>query len=90
MQRTLTQHILSDLNKKVVLLSGPRQCGKTTLARSLADDYDYLNFDSTEDRLALQRLSWDRKKSLVVFDEIHKMDNWKQWLKKWQRNLICR
>ena len=31
----------------VVLLHGPRQCGKTTLARQVADraDYQYITFD---------------------------------------------
>ena len=26
-------------------------------------------------------LSWDRKKSLIIFDELHKMPQWKRWLK---------
>ena len=25
--------------------------------------------------------SWDRQKALIVFDELHKMDRWKSWLK---------
>lgn len=31
--RTLEGAIRADLERKIVLLSGPRQCGKTTLAR---------------------------------------------------------
>ena len=38
----------------VVCLLGPRQCGKTTLARSLAPDYGYVTFDD-EDALTLAR-----------------------------------
>ncbi len=25
--------------------------------------------------------SWDRKKSLIIFDELHKLKNWKAWIK---------
>lgn len=60
---------------------GPRQCGKTTLAKQLYTDYDYFNYDATKDRLALKEESWDRSKTLIVFDELHKKKNWKQWLK---------
>ncbi len=81
MQRYLTQHILEDLNKKIILLTGPRQTGKTTLAKMLKSDYDYFNFDNMEDRLSLQKKSWDRSKELVIFDELHKLKNWKSWLK---------
>lgn len=73
--------IRKDLEKKLVLLSGPRQVGKTTLARNLAGSSQYLNFDSLDDRQILFERSWDRSRSLIIFDEIHKMKNWKSWLK---------
>ncbi len=41
MQRYLTQHIQEDLNTKIILLTGPRQTGKTTLAKMLKNDYDF-------------------------------------------------
>ncbi|MCK7509641.1 MAG: hypothetical protein MZV70_40090 [Desulfobacterales bacterium] len=25
--------------------------------------------------------TWDRSRDLVIFDELHKMKNWKSWLK---------
>lgn len=81
MQRYLFPFISQDLPKKIVLLSGARQCGKTTLAKQLRPDYDYFNYDSGEDRLALQKKSWDRHKPLIIFDELHKMREWKRWLK---------
>lgn len=81
MDRYLKQKIKADLNKKVVLLTGARQCGKTTLAKQLFDHYDYFNYDAAEDRLALQKKSWDRAKPLIIFDELHKMKEWKRWLK---------
>ncbi len=73
--------ILKDLNDKIVLLSGPRQAGKTTLGRSLSDSHEYLNFDSVKDRLRIMEGSWDRSRSLIVFDELHKMRGWKSWIK---------
>jgi len=44
-------------------------------------EYDYFNFDNSEHRLALNERSWDRRKPLVVFDELHKMPEWKTFLK---------
>jgi len=35
MERYLKEQILADLKDKMVLLAGPRQVGKTTLAKSL-------------------------------------------------------
>lgn len=81
MQRSLLPYIQKDLERKVVLVTGPRQAGKTTLAKQLSSSYDYLNFDSAEHRLLILEKSWDRKKDLVIFDELHKMKKWKIWLK---------
>lgn len=77
----LINHIRADLVKKIVLVSGPRQAGKTTLAKMIGPSFDYFNYDSAEHRLALMEKSWDRAKSLVIFDELHKMKEWKSWLK---------
>lgn len=81
MKRYLQSHVEQDLPNKIVLLTGPRQCGKTTLAKQLYSSFDYFNYDSVENRLALKRQSWDRYKKLVIFDELHKMNGWKRWLK---------
>ena len=81
MKRCLEKYILKDLKKKIVLLSGPRQTGKTTLSKMLMTGDDYFNYDSSEDRLGLLEKSWDRSKDLIIFDEIHKLKNWKSWLK---------
>jgi len=81
MKRALFDAIEKDLNNKIILLTGPRQSGKTTLAKSVRNSYDYLNYDAVEDRLVLGEKSWDRSKSLVIFDELHKMPNWKTFLK---------
>lgn len=81
MQRYLFESLAKDVPRKIIILSGPRQCGKTTLSRMVNKDHSYLNFDSAEDRLVLQKKSWDRTKSLLILDELHKMKNWKSWLK---------
>ena len=41
----------------------------------------YLNWDVLADRAVLQRQSWNPRAGLLVMDEIHKMPNWKAWLK---------
>lgn len=81
MDRTLQNYIKKDLAKKIILLSGPRQSGKTTLAKMVRANYDYLNFDASEDRLAILAKRWDRDKELLILDELHKLKNWKGWLK---------
>lgn len=81
MRRTLLPFIQRDLSKKIVLITGPRQTGKTTLAKLAAPCFEYLNYDHAEHRLILHERSWDRKKDLVIMDELHKMKKWKRWLK---------
>ncbi len=81
MKRYLSQDVKEALKDKIVLLTGPRQCGKTTLSKALYKEYDYFNYDAAEDRTALLEKSWDRSKPLIIFDELHKMKFWKRWLK---------
>ena len=80
MERLQKQIIIKDLNKKMVVLTGPRQVGKTTLARSLSAawaDLEYLNWDSEKDRKIMLRQEWNRKAGLLILDEFHKLKNWK-------------
>ena len=81
MERYLQAAIAADLDRKIILLSGPRQSGKTTLSRMLHPDHQYVNHDLAEHRLLLREKSWDRNKALIVLDELHKMEGWKAWLK---------
>ena len=84
MRRYLEALLRRDLARKAVVLTGARQVCKTTLARQLIDQApagQVLNWDIAADRAALQRQSWDPRSPLLVFDEIHKMPNWKPWLK---------
>jgi predicted AAA+ superfamily ATPase len=82
--RYLRSSLLSDLNQRMVLLSGPRQCGKTTFSRSLLKHPftgDYLNWDHTPDRKRILKQEWDEDAELLVLDEVHKKKNWKTFLK---------
>lgn len=85
MKRYCEKFIIEDLKKKTVFIGGPRQVGKTTLAkRLLKEDHingEYFNWDKDDDRKAIQKLQWKKDSSLVVFDELHKYLRWKRWIK---------
>ncbi len=81
MKRYLQDSIQKDLDRKVVILSGPRQSGKTTLAKMLSSRFEYLNWDSAADAQLIRKLKWSRATDLVILDELHKMKLWKRFLK---------
>ena len=84
MQRYLEPYIRQDLAKKMVFIGGPRQVGKTTMAKHLAQDYSnptYLNWDSRDDKKAILANTFAGGTSLVIYDEIHKYRDWKNHLK---------
>ncbi|MCX6117575.1 MAG: ATP-binding protein [Proteobacteria bacterium] len=83
MIRYLSDFIRKDLEKKLVLLAGPRQVGKTWLSKALfpAAKCTYLNFDRNSDRKIIIEETWSRETDIVILDEIHKMKNWKSWIK---------
>jgi len=84
MRRLQKEAILKDLRKKIVLITGPRQVGKTWLAKEIAKDSEgsvYLNYDSFEDRSVIHEKGWLPDTRLLVLDELHKMDQWKNYLK---------
>jgi uncharacterized protein len=59
MKRYLDALVLKDLTTEMVLLTGARQMGKTTLARQLTHLFgnaQYLNWDVLPYRRVLQRL----------------------------------
>ena len=91
----LAEHLAT--HRQMAFVSGPRQVGKTTTCRSLADFY--LNWDNQEDRelilagqkalashLGLDRLrpangSGKAPVPVVLLDELHKYPRWKLFLK---------
>jgi len=84
MKRVQFSNILKDLSKKMVFLAGPRQVGKTFIAKAIADTFPhplYLNYDHLEDRKIILEQSWLPQADLIIFDELHKMPEWKNYLK---------
>jgi len=78
--------------KSLVLMAGPRQCGKTTLAKLIAESFVnrlYFNWDIPTDKRTLLANPFffealprtDASRPLVVLDEIHKYRHWKNYLK---------
>jgi len=76
------------------MVSGPRQVGKTTLARNIRGKQEafYFNWDDFDDRELLlqgtkaiaQHMGLDRLREhppLLILDEVHKFAKWKQLVK---------
>lgn len=79
--RYLQNQVCNDLEKKMVFVGGPRQVGKTTLARNiLVDQRGYLNWDVAEHREKILTRELPPV-DLLVFDEIHKFRSWRNYLK---------
>lgn len=61
MRRYLDHQIRQDLQKKMVVLTGPRQVGKTTLSQQLLSEFSggqYLNYDVLNHRKVIQEQTW--------------------------------
>lgn len=82
---------LKDL-RQMVFLTGPRQVGKTTMAKSFLSQplsgVNYFNWDVAQERKILTTRIFPGKEPLegkdrgiIVFDEIHKYPRWKNSLK---------
>ena len=81
LSRYLSAQIKKDLTRKMVFVGGPRQVGKTTLAKSfLTSDKGYLNWDIPEDRERILKREFYAT-DLWIFDEIHKYRLWRNFLK---------
>jgi len=79
--RYLHDAVCRDLAAKMVFVAGPRQVGKTTMARGLPHGrHGYLNWDIPADRDRILRRQLPVS-PLWVFDEIHKYRSWRAYLK---------
>lgn len=85
MKRYLESHIIADLERKMVFLGGPRQVGKTHLALQILKGDEthpgYLNWDYIGDKRIIINAEIPEKEKLIVFDEIHKYQHWRNTIK---------
>jgi predicted AAA+ superfamily ATPase len=83
--RYLEKKIISDLSQKMVFIGGPRQVGKTTLAKKIGksayQNFSYMNWDNVDDRKKIIKSMLDSDAQMIIFDEIHKYRNWKNYVK---------
>ena len=76
----------------MVFIAGPRQAGKTTFTQILAEAFNnslYFNWDIFDEKRKLIENPFfyeevhrkDNSLPLIIFDELHKYSNWKNYLK---------
>lgn len=82
MQRYLEAQVRADLKRKMVFVGGPRQVGKTTLARAILgkSQTGYMNWDVDDDRRRILEQKFPKSR-IWVFDEIQKYRRWRNLLK---------
>lgn len=84
-RRYLDTLVTADLKEKMVFIGGPRQVGKTTFATNTGTsqyaNHAYLNWDSREDRQSILASRFNASAELLIFDEIHKYKQWKNYVK---------
>ncbi len=85
--RYLEKPVLEDLKDKMVFIGGPRQTGKTSLAKHFLKNFHqdsktwYMNWDDLEDRQLIMKETFPAGKGLLVLDEIHKYSDWRRMVK---------
>lgn len=73
--RFLMRRLPDPSRKRLVILTGARQTGKTTLVKSAYTDLRYINLDAPENRDAVRSISsmsWARDVGIAVLDEAQK------------------
>lgn len=85
LKRYIEDNVIKDLKNKMVFVAGPRQVGKTTLAKSIllreGSENGYLSWDITEHREDILRNRIPLSSKLIVFDEIHKFKGYRNFIK---------
>ncbi len=87
LNRYIENIVSQDLVQKMVFIGGPRQAGKTTLAKYLCKQagFDpekrYINWDALEDREKIMSEMFPAGPGYLVLDEIHKFSRWRQIVK---------
>jgi len=82
----LKEHFENDT--QMAFVAGPRQVGKTTSCTSFAKKHMYFNWDNEDDQqlvlkgpAAIADKIGTGKTRIIIFDELHKYPNWKNFLK---------
>jgi predicted AAA+ superfamily ATPase len=81
--RYLSKQVEADLPRKMVFVGGPRQVGKTTMAKMLlkkGKQGGYMNWDIPDHREQILKKELPVE-PLWIFDEIHKYKLWRNFLK---------
>ncbi len=89
---------ITDERRFIQVLSGPRQTGKTTLARQIMDSIDQPSHYATADEPALKDIAWieqqwqtartllksgsNANKALLILDEVQKIPGWSETVKR--------
>lgn len=96
-KRPIFRKIFTRLQEKrrfIQVLAGPRQTGKTTLARQIMDSIDFPVHYASADEPALKDRNWIEqqwetarflsrgKKAVLILDEIQKIPGWSETVKK--------
>jgi predicted AAA+ superfamily ATPase len=79
--RYLFEAVNEVLPKKMALIAGPRQVGKSTFVRSLFRKSLYLNWDDFNDQKQIKSGEISNSEKVIIFDEIHKYSRWRQLIK---------
>ena len=80
--RYLKTQISEDILEEMVFIGGPRQVGKTTLARQIIKKKDsYLNWDNVEHRHLIIKNQLPTHLKEIIFDEIHRFTKWRNFIK---------
>lgn len=91
---SIVQQHLRENREEMLLISGPRQSGKTTVSKHTERlaRYVHLNWDNEDDKKIILQgpkaimefahlETLEAKKPIIAFDEVHKHPDWKNFLK---------
>jgi uncharacterized protein len=94
---------ISEKRKFIQVLFGPRQTGKTTIARQLMNELKMPAHYASADEPALKGTAWleqqweaarvksAKKQALLILDEIHKIHGWSETVKRlWDEDTVRR
>ena len=84
MHRYLEVSIRKDLQKKMVLLAGPRQVGKTILGRNLERNLKNgatVEEEAFQERTVVADRVWPQRAELLILIQLQKVPDWVSWLK---------